>query len=491
MHLDNRASLTAGSSGDREKPSFPATPPSHNVSPSSVPPSPVRPQPGRTSPESPSSCLRLEIGSPGSPTRPPPPALPSHLLPQPPGAAPFAAVTTVRPPRPSQSPMGPPRPTRPSQSPMGPPLHGRQSPSPRRAASSSSLARPQLVMSEQLPFCFSAANRYRRCPSSLRSDTLMVTGTISSARRRSVRYGVQGTAVKAAARGTNWPRTEVCLKLMRVEKRVSWERERDAYSIVWRPDPEHPDGRHPRAKFLLKYFESFESGPLEHQAGEYIAVRVPGVLAADLGVAGRVNKKGGLKGFMGTPGYMAPEITREKTCRYRMSMDMYSLGVLVHTLVCFKPPEKSDTTSEPVNAIDIDEKLPAEGLGRGEGTCGQPASRGPEKRWTIQVLDHIFFRKVQEHVNAKGSLELEEGIETKEEEDGGVRVEEGDPVPAVENKTGEAGCASEAAALEKAKDGVEKKFEDEVGKKANEEFGRRPRMRLRRKVKENSVEKKD
>ncbi|KAF9322761.1 hypothetical protein BGZ91_004068, partial [Linnemannia elongata] len=116
----------------------------------------------------------------------------------------------------------------------------------------------------------------------------------------------------------------------------------------------------------------------------------------------------------------------------------------------------------------------------------------PEKRWTIQVLDHIFFRKVQEHVNAKGeSLELEEGIEAKEEEDGGVRVEEEDPVPAVENKTGEAGCASEAAALEKAKDGVEKEFEDEVGKKANEEFERRLRMRLRRKVKENSVEKKD
>ncbi|KAF9289076.1 hypothetical protein BGZ88_007886 [Linnemannia elongata] len=276
---------------------------------------------------------------------------------------------------------------------------------------------------------------------------------------------------------------------MRVEKRVSWERERDAYRIVWRPDPEHPDGRHPRAKFLLKYFESFEyKGQLmivlELAKGslvEYFNRRSSKISRRQIQDLVLDICRGG---FMGTPGYMAPEVTREKTCRYRMSMDMYSLGVLVHTLVCFKPPEKSDTTSEPVNAI--------EGWDEARALVDNLLQEASEKRWTIQVLDHIFFRKVQEHVNAKGeSLELEEGIEAKEEEDGGVRVEEGDPVPAVENKTGEAGCGSEAAALEKAKDRVEKKFEDEVGKKANEEFGRRPRMRLRRKVKENSVEKRD
>ncbi|KAK5822242.1 kinase-like domain-containing protein, partial [Linnemannia elongata] len=77
-----------------------------------------------------------------------------------------------------------------------------------------------------------------------------------------------------------------------------------------------------------------------------------GVLVADLGVAGRVNKRGELKGYMGTHGYMAPEITTYKSCRYRMSVDMYSLGVLVHTLVCLKTPEKNDATKEPINAIE-------------------------------------------------------------------------------------------------------------------------------------------
>lgn len=55
---------------------------------------------------------------------------------------------------------------------------------------------------------------------------------------------------------------------------------------------------------------------------------------------------------MGTPPYMAPEITRDKACRYRMSVDMYSIGVLVHTLVCRKMPKKSDEANEPINAIE-------------------------------------------------------------------------------------------------------------------------------------------
>ncbi|KAF9304607.1 hypothetical protein BGZ91_008878, partial [Linnemannia elongata] len=83
-----------------------------------------------------------------------------------------------------------------------------------------------------------------------RGNEFTYTATISS--------GSQGTAVKAVARGANWLETEVCLKLTSLEKRVSWERERDAYRIASRPDPEYPDGRHPGAKFLLKYFEAFE-----------------------------------------------------------------------------------------------------------------------------------------------------------------------------------------------------------------------------------------
>ncbi|KAG0066256.1 hypothetical protein BGZ90_001480, partial [Linnemannia elongata] len=305
-----------------------------------------------------------------------------------------------------------------------------------------------------------------------------------------------------------------------------WERERDAYRIASRPDPEYPDGRHPGAKFLLKYFESFEyEGQLVlvlelanetlveyfnrrsskisrqeiqdlirdicrgldslHSKGvvhrdikpeNILLSESRGVLVADLGVAGRVNKRGELKGYMGTHGYMAPEITTDKSCRYRMSVDMYSLGVLIHTLVCLKTPEKSDTTKEPINAIEgwDEAKMLVDGL----------LQEVPEDRWTIQkVLGHSFFREVQANVNAKGdSLEREESVEARDEDDGGIQVE-GNLVPAVESKAGKAGCARETVAPEKDEAEVEKKDEGGVEKKVEDEIGQ--------KVEGSSAEKKD
>ncbi|KAG0044516.1 hypothetical protein BGZ89_006017 [Linnemannia elongata] len=324
-----------------------------------------------------------------------------------------------------------------------------------------------------------------------RGNEFIYTETICS--------GAQGTAVKAVARGTNWSETEVCLKLMRPEKRVSWERERDAYRIASRPDPEHPDGRHPGAKFLLKYFESFEyEGQLvlvlelaKESLVEHFNRRSSNISRQEIqdlirdicrgldclhskGVVHRDIKPENILlsesrgswwlisewlagGYMGTHGYMAPEITTDKSCRYRMSVDMYSLGVLVHTLVCLKTPEKNDTTKEPINAIEgwDEAKMLVDGL----------LQEVPEDRWTIQkVLGHSFFREVQAHVNAKGdSLEREESVEARDEDDGGVQVE-GDLVPAVESNAGEAGCARETVAPEKDEDGVDKKVEDEIRK---------------------------
>ncbi|OAQ28597.1 kinase-like protein [Linnemannia elongata AG-77] len=619
----------------RKKPSSPATPPSQNVSPSSVPPSPVRPRPGRPSPESPSSRLRLVMGSPGSPTRPPP-ALPSHLLSRPPGAAPSFAAATVRPPRPSPSPMGPPRPTRPSPSPMRPPRPPHPSPSPmgpsrptrplpspRRAASSSSFARPQLVMSEQLPFCFGAANRYRRYPAphparphprpppiphqrlsphlrppqSARAEQSpgqvaasssspssrapsppsreqlpalfrptenpQAEGSSTRRSRRLARLTLQETPVAPPTQPLKIPSTSSTKPLppsissstapsaspsvapgavpTEKDKDVpiepleryldgrgneftytatisSWERERDAYRIASRPDPEHPDGRHPGAKFLLKCFESFEyEGQLvlvlelaKESLVEYFNRRSSKISRQEIqdlirdicrgldclhskGVVHRDIKPENILlsesrgswwlilewlagGYMGTHGYMAPEITTDKSCRYRMSVDMYSLGVLIHTLVSLKTPEKSDTTKEPINAIEgwDEAKMLVDGL----------LQEVPEDRWTIQkVLGHSFFREVQANVNAKGdSLEREESVEARDEDDGGIQVE-GDLVPAVESKAGKAGCARETAAPEKDEDEVEKKDDGGVEKKVEDEIGQ--------KVEGSSTEKKD
>ncbi|KAK3808860.1 MAG: kinase-like domain-containing protein [Linnemannia elongata] len=611
----------------RKKPSSPATPSaSQNVSPSAIPPSPVRPRPGQPSPDSPTSHLRPGMASPGSPTRPPPP-LPSHLLPRSSGVASSAATTTVRPLhhghpssasplapsqpyRPSPPAMGPPRPSRPSPSAMGPPRPARHSPPPmgsqrppqpspsrHRTASSSSLARPQLVLYEQLPFCFGTANRCKRYPaphparphprpspphplpppsqatvlsslqsarppssssreqlpvlfrptkkpqvegSSMRrsrrqalramqetpaalptlplkspstspakplpsspsprtapSTTPLVTpGAVPTDQGTEVpiepleRYlddrgnefiytetissGAQGTTVKAVAKGKDGAEETVCLKLMRVEKRLSWERERDAYRVAWRPDPDHPSGQHPGTKFLLKFYGSFEYGGqlvlvlelAKEDLIHYVNIRrwsqIPrreihdlirdicrgldclhskgvvhrdikpdnillsesrGVLLADLGVACRTACCMIIGDSWALHPYMAPEITRDKTCRYRMSVDMYSVGVLVHSLVCRKTPKRSDTSKVLINAI--------EGWDEAKDLVDGLLQEVPEQRWTIQkVLGHNFFHEVQENVNAKGDrLELEEGGVTKEEGDGGIQVKEEEPVP--------------------------------------------------------------
>lgn len=82
----------------------------------------------------------------------------------------------------------------------------------------------------------------------------------------------------------------------------------------------------------------------------------------------------------------------------------------------------------------------------------------PEQRWTIQkVLDHVFFREIQENINAKGKiLELEEG----------AQVKEGEPVPAVDERKKESGVV---AVQEEKGEGEKKAEESEVEKTEGEE----------------------
>ncbi|KAF9137578.1 hypothetical protein BGX30_010114 [Mortierella sp. GBA39] len=301
-------------------------------------------------------------------------------------------------------------------------------------------------------------------------NEFVYTQTISS--------GAQGTAIKAVAKGNDWQGVEVCLKLMRAENRDSWERERDAYLIAAVADLKKPSLNH-AAQFLLNYFGSFEyKGQLvlvlelaKENLIEYVNRRrwskIPrkeirdlirgicyglkwlhskgvvhrdikpdnillsesgGVLVADLGVASQVNKKLELKGYVGTRPYMAPEISRDKTCRYRMSADMYSLGVLIHTLVCLKTP-KSDRVNMPINAIKSWDEA--------KELVNNLLQEDPKQRWTIQeVLNHSFFSDDARNINAKG-VSLGSGA---------VQVEEGGSVPAVENKTSEASSAGEVTA---------------------------------------------
>ncbi|KAG9069701.1 hypothetical protein KI688_009023 [Linnemannia hyalina] len=67
----------------------------------------------------------------------------------------------------------------------------------------------------------------------------------------------QGAAIKAVAKGKDWCGEEACLKLVRAENRVSWERERDAYVIASKHNLTNL-GVNYAAKFLLKFYGSFE-----------------------------------------------------------------------------------------------------------------------------------------------------------------------------------------------------------------------------------------
>ncbi|KAF9536363.1 hypothetical protein EC957_011238 [Mortierella hygrophila] len=280
------------------------------------------------------------------------------------------------------------------------------------------------------------------------------------------------------ANGAHWQGVEVCLKLMRVENRDSWERERDAYLITLEPDLRYPALNH-AAQFLLKFYGSFEyQGQLvlvldlaKENLIEYVNRRrwskIPrkeirelirgicsglkwlhskgvahrdikpdnillsesgAVLVADLGVACQVNKRLELKGYVGTRPYMAPEISRDKACRYRMSADMYSLGVLIHTLVCLKTP-KSDNTNMPINAI--------KGWGEAKELVDNLLQEDPKQRWTMKVvLNHSFFTDDARNINAKG-----DSLGSSP-----VQVSEGGSVPAAENKTSVASSAGKATA---------------------------------------------
>lgn len=56
-----------------------------------------------------------------------------------------------------------------------------------------------------------------------------------------------------------------------------------------------------------------------------------------------------LKTSLGTPGYTAPEVMRNRP--YTSAVDMWSLGVIVYILLCGYPPFPSDNEMERVRCV--------------------------------------------------------------------------------------------------------------------------------------------
>ncbi|KAF9134694.1 hypothetical protein BG015_003385, partial [Linnemannia schmuckeri] len=275
--------------------------------------------------------------------------------------------------------------------------------------------------------------------------------------------------------GRGWREaTMVCLKLVKEDKKASWERERDMYRIAMRRDPKDPSREVPGQKYLLKYFGPFferdqyvlvlqlaeqsltkyilENGAkfprramqglirdichgLDYLHSQWMMahrdikpdnILLSGsgeILIADFGVAGRVNKRGELKGFMGTPPFMAPEITRERSCRYRLSVDAYSLGMLIHFMVCRKLPKKNEVTNELINGIQVWESA--------RDLVDSLLRQDPFQRLTIkQALAHSFFSHDPGNVNVAGEdIDPTEVTPTKDEGGDANRSKGGETAP--------------------------------------------------------------
>ena len=65
---------------------------------------------------------------------------------------------------------------------------------------------------------------------------------------------------------------------------------------------------------------------------------------ADLGFAQKFDPKTGLDLVLGTPLYMAPELVKHQ--KYNEKVDVWSLGVITHQLLCGRTPFDSKTIKQ-------------------------------------------------------------------------------------------------------------------------------------------------
>lgn len=119
------------------------------------------------------------------------------------------------------------------------------------------------------------------------------------------------------------------------------------------------------------------------------------IKVGDFGLATKLDFEGEKKRTVcGTPNYIAPEILEGKT-GHSYEVDLWSLGVIIYTLIIGKPPfETSDvkTTYRRIrmNAYSFPEQIPISDAARNLIT--QILNLDPTKRPGLdEILDHSFF----------------------------------------------------------------------------------------------------
>lgn len=125
------------------------------------------------------------------------------------------------------------------------------------------------------------------------------------------------------------------------------------------------------------------------------------VWLADLGISSRLESKAARRiSSIGTPGYFPPEMIKKKP--YGLPIDIWSLGVMMHSLLAISLPfHDKDKSSHKrrvcTEELDLDSvkildnvSVEAKDLMRGMLT------KDPEMRLTIdQVADHAWFKTQQ------------------------------------------------------------------------------------------------
>ena len=119
---------------------------------------------------------------------------------------------------------------------------------------------------------------------------------------------------------------------------------------------------------------------------------------ADLGFAQKFDPGTGLDLVLGTPLYMAPELVKHQ--KYNEKVDVWSLGVITHQLLCGRTPFDSKTIKQiNSNIVNKEVKFPDREWKRISANAKDfilmCLDRNPEKRPSIEDLfDHPWICEV-------------------------------------------------------------------------------------------------
>ena len=137
------------------------------------------------------------------------------------------------------------------------------------------------------------------------------------------------------------------------------------------------------------------------------------VMIADFGLATYCPKDDVLSLRCGSPGYVAPELLKDEG--YNMSADVYSVGVILHVLLCGRPAFRGYNVTDilKVNREGLInfkskawEKVSPEGL----DLVQKMLTKDPKERISAaEALKHPWFHQEEKKVNNQ-NLEFNEGI---------------------------------------------------------------------------------